>query len=89
VNDAVISLALRRAHHAGETNLFRLTAHAMQRMMERDVSRGDIASALRSATSAIAQPGDRWRLEGGADLAGDPLTIVAALRSGVVVVTMF
>ena len=89
MNDEVVCLALRRAHHAGRTGLFRTTAHAKRRMLERGVTWVDVATGLRSATDATAEAENKWRFTGGSDAHGDELTIVAVLNSGVLVVTVF
>ena len=55
-------------------------------MHERDLSRAggirarDVEEAVRTATAAAWQP-DRgtWKLTGGMDLDGDPLTVVVAI----------
>lgn len=66
------------------------TGHALDRMDERGATRGDVRSALLSATSAAWQP-DRstWRVDGGADRDGDALTVIVNLEADVIVVTVF
>ena len=63
------------------------TAHAEQRMDTRNVTRGDVRRAIASATAARSTESDAWRLDG-ADLDGDLLSVVCALRDGAVVVTV-
>ena len=51
--------------------------------------RKDIRQALRTATQARLQWGNRWRLDGGRDLDGDDLTLIIAFDRVVVIVTVF
>jgi hypothetical protein len=81
--------ALRQAARAGRLARFEVSAHAMQRMKERHVTRADIASALMTATSAECQEGARFRFDGGRDHDGEALSLVAVLQSGCFVVTVF
>jgi hypothetical protein len=67
-----------------------ITGHARIRMVDRGATRKDLRSALVTATIAIRQV-DRgnWRIEGGADNAGDDLTVIVDLEADVIVVTLF
>ena len=66
------------------------TSHARRRMDERGATEWDIRRALRTATAAVHQPDRRaWRVEGGVDIDGDPLTLICDVRADVVVVTLF
>lgn len=81
--------ALKVVHGLALAGRFVVSRHAEGRMAERGVSFPDVREALVSATTCRAEPGDRWRLEGGHDCDGDPLTAVVAIEDGVVVVTLF
>ena len=81
--------ALREAHVAGQQGLFEVSSHALRRMMERNVTREDIRCALRSATSATHQDVDKWRLEGGRDVDGEPLGVVAVFVDRRIIITVF
>jgi len=81
--------ALRRAALAGRLGRFEVSWHASQRMKERNVTRGDIAEALITATHATAASRGRFHLSGGGDLQEAPLSVVIALVNGCVVVTVF
>ncbi len=76
---------------AAQLNRFGLSDHCLnERMPERGVTVGDIRSAMKTATSATHQPeNDRWRLAGGVDREGLPLTVIVVLVNGVLVVTVF
>jgi len=58
-------------------------------MKERNVTHDDLATALVTATHAAAETGRRFRLSGGADLAGAPLVVVVAIDAACVVITLF
>jgi hypothetical protein len=51
---------------------------------------GDVRHALWTATAAFRQA-DRgtWRVEGGLDIDGDPLTLICVIEADVIVVTLF
>lgn len=68
---------------------FLVSRHAEERMAERGVSFPDVREALVTATICRAEPADRWRLEGGHDCDGAPLSAIVAFEAGVVVVTLF
>lgn len=80
--------ALRLIQGYAAAGRLRFTAHAEQRMDTRNVTRGDVRRAIASAAEARPTEAETWRLDG-ADLDGDPLAVVCALRDGVVVVTVF
>lgn len=82
---------LRMARTAGQLRRFRTAEpHVRQRMAQRGATIKCLARALQTATAATHQAeNDRWRLEGGVDSDGDELTLVVALRDGVVIVTLF
>lgn len=81
--------ALKEAGLVGRLGQFGLSRHAVRRMEERNVTRRDIGHALRSATAAILQEDGSWRIEGGTDDDGEPLTVVVAFTGRGVVVTVF
>jgi hypothetical protein len=64
------------------------SGHALQRMGERNVRRGDVISALVNGQSANSQTNNCYRVTG-PDLDGDALDVVVAIESGVVVVTVY
>lgn len=67
-----------------------LTVHARQQMRARRVRAADICRALATATRAVPQDSPRkWRFEGGTDVDGDDLIVVASFENGVVVVSVF
>jgi hypothetical protein len=81
----VLSIALR----AGQLRQYKVARHAYQRMDQRGVTRQCLERALRTAKSATYQPEtDRWKLEGGLDSDGDPLTLILKLN-GVLVITPY
>lgn len=82
--------ALQAAALAGRIQQFDVSWHARQRMNERKVTQADLRAALSNASRAIYQETEnRWRLEGGADLDGDPLTLVVQFRPRCLLITVF
>jgi hypothetical protein len=81
--------ALKEAARAGKYRQFEVSSHAHKRMQERNVTRRDIALALASATSAAHQGGEKWRLDGGVDDAGDALGVVIVFTGRGLIVTVF
>lgn len=66
------------------------TGHARHRMAERGATADDMVCALLGATDAIRQPErDNWRIEGGVDLDGDELTVIAGLEADLIIITCF
>jgi hypothetical protein len=64
--------------------------HALDRMKERNATRGDVRSALTSATPATFQPDNgRWKITGGTDRSGDALDMAVVFENGLVVITVF
>ncbi len=80
--------ALREAALAGRAQQFEVSRHALQRMGERNVTRLDICSALKTATSATCENETKWRLAGGHDLDGDAIELVVVLTGRCLVVTV-
>lgn len=81
---------LAECHLAGTTGRFLFGGHALDRMEERNVTRGDVRSALTSAILATFQPDSgRWRITGGTDRSGEALDIAVVLENGIVVITVF
>lgn len=80
--------ALSFAQGAASVNQLDISVHAFD---SHNATRRDIHLALKSATRAIYQSeSDRWRLEGGTDDEGQPLTIVVDFEGGrVTVITAF
>ena len=62
--------------------------HAYERMQERGATQSDVAEAIRTATSAepSADGPNRWRVRGGSDWDGDPLSVVIAIDGNMVTV---
>ncbi|HEX5063214.1 MAG TPA: DUF4258 domain-containing protein [Kofleriaceae bacterium] len=68
----------------------RYTFHARMRMDERNASESDVCSALLSASAADYNAAkDNYRVSGGADQDGDPMTVVVSVEADVVVITIF
>lgn len=82
--------ALTRARSVPPFSII-LTTHAQAQMKVRRVQARDIIRALGTATSAIAQnKPTKWRFEGGIDIDGDDLIVVASFEdNGVVIVSVF
>lgn len=82
--------ALRQARHV-PTHALMLTKHAEIQMCARRVQASDICRALATAKAAVAQETPRkWRFEGGTDIEGDGLIVVASFEgNGVVIVSVF
>lgn len=82
----------RRALHAvrgyAGANRIILSRHADRRMDQRGASYQDVRHALMNARACRDQGDGTWRVDG-PDLDGDDLTLVVALRDGVLVVTLF
>lgn len=81
--------ALREASLSGRFDQFEVSSHAMDQMLERNVTRRDIRCALKTASVAVSEPGERWRVEGGRDDAGDPLTLIVVFDGRTIIVTVF
>jgi hypothetical protein len=75
--------ALVRAH--AELRQVRVSKHAAQRMMERNISVSEVLYVLRNASNGTYADG-KWSITGICQ-AGDSLRIVVALDSAVVVVS--
>lgn len=59
-------------------------------MNERNVTRGDVRSALGSASLATFQADNgRWKVTGGTDRTGDALDMAVVFENGLVVITVF
>ena len=69
-------------------NRIRYTSHARMRMFQRGITFADVRYALTTAPACKAEGDGRWKVES-ADRSGDDLTVIVALESGVVVVTVF
>ncbi len=81
--------ALSEAAMAGRLNAFVVSTHLNIERAYRNVSRRDLASALRTATKATRERETRWLLLGGVDSSGDLLHVVVEIDHGVTVVTAF
>jgi hypothetical protein len=71
--------ALIAARVAAERGALQYTTHARSKMQERNAGREDVKAALKSATGAREDPppNSKWRFEGGSDVDGDVLIVVA------------
>jgi hypothetical protein len=84
--------ALSAARAAAERGALVYTKHARDEMQEANANREDVKCALRTATVAKENPppDTKWRFEGGTDLDGEELTVVADfLGFEWVIVTVF
>ena len=81
--------ALALAAAAARVGQLSFTGHALDEMDEANATERDVERACMTATRALSQPDNRWRLEGGCDCAGEGLTVCVAITHGVVVVTVF
>lgn len=81
----VLSIAFR----AGQLRQYQIQwPHARKRMAERGVTDRCLDIALQTATEATYQPNnDRWKLKGGVDSEGEPLTLILKLN-GVLIITV-
>ncbi len=81
---------LAECHSAGTSGRFIFGSHALDRMKERNASRGDVRSALTSASLAAFQPDNgRWKITGGTDRSGEALDLAVVFENGIVVITVF
>jgi hypothetical protein len=82
--------ALARIKELVRKGSIRFTLHARQRMDDRNATARDVKEAVLSATNSehdVAK--DNYRVTGGCDADGDPMTVVAAIEADVVIVTIF
>lgn len=81
---------IQECHLAGRLGRFEISQHAEERMLQRGAAFRDVKAALISCSSARWQTDqESWKMEGGVDTDGDPLTIAVVLENGVLVVTLF
>ncbi len=80
--------ARRRIRELARAGRWEITSHALESLVERDASVEDVFTVLTSAKTCHSAPTGRWRLSG-EDRLGDPLTLIVALHTHVVVVTLF
>jgi hypothetical protein len=80
---------LAECHAAGRTGIFLLGEHAADRARERNLDIDDIRNALRGSTAAKLQDNGRWKVSGGSDLEGEPVTFAVTVERGLVIVTLF
>jgi hypothetical protein len=80
--------ALQEIRGLATANRVELTRHARKRMVERGVTYRDVQEALMTARRCTAQSDDRWRVEGGHDVLGEPLALIVVIAGAVVVITM-
>lgn len=81
---------LAECHLAGEMGRFIFGNHALDRMKQRNATRGDVRSALTTATLATFQADNgRWKITGGTDRSGDALEMAVVFENGLVVITVF
>ena len=82
------AIALATIRRAAMTHQLEIRTHARQRMAQRGVRLADVEHACLSASEAVLQPNERWRLDG-RDMDGDTLTVIATMEAGVIIVTVF
>jgi uncharacterized protein DUF4258 len=81
---------LAECHSAGISGRFIFGSHALDRMKERNATRSDVRSALKSAVFATFQEDNgRWKIAGGTDRSGEPLDMAVVFEHGIVVITVF
>ncbi|MEY2934661.1 MAG: hypothetical protein RL033_5410 [Pseudomonadota bacterium] len=81
---------LAQCHLAGELGRFIFGNHALDRMKQRNATRGDVRCALTTATLATFQADNgRWKITGGTDRSGDALEMAVVFENGLVVITVF
>ena len=82
---------LEECHGAGHRSVggFLLSQHAYDRMLERRIKRAEVARALVDATEARNQGDGTWKVSGGDDTDGVPLTLIVALVDGLLIITIF
>jgi hypothetical protein len=81
---------LAECHVAGKTGIFLFHGHALDRRGQRKIGRLDVRSALGGATTAEFQPDNgRWKVTGGADLDGVPVSVIVVYARGLLVITVF
>jgi hypothetical protein len=80
---------LAECHLAGASGRYIYGDHALDQMNHRNVSRGDVRSALGNAAAATFQPDNgRWKISG-KDRLGDSLSLAVVFENGIVVITVF
>lgn len=79
--------ASRRIRSLCRAGRWETLPHAVERMIEREVTVEDLLSVLTGARSCRAA-GNRWRLSG-KDVVGEPLDLIVELMADVIVVTLF
>jgi hypothetical protein len=84
VNPTRASKRIRELVHAGH---WEILAHAVEQMVERDVTVDDVHAVLLRHDSCRPHA-NRWRLTG-VDLVDDPLVLMVEIEADVLVVTMF
>lgn len=80
--------ALKSIVRLSATRSVRYTAHAHQRMNQRNVQRADVESALLFPSRCVPADPGRWKVTG-PDADGDDLDVVVAIEDSVIVVTVF
>ncbi len=80
---------LAECHLAGTSGRYIYGDHALHQMDRRNVTRGDVRSALGNAAAATFQPDNgRWKIAG-TDRSGDSLSLAVVFENGIVVITVF
>ena len=80
---------LAECHLAGTSGRYIYGDHALDQMSHRNVTRGDVRSALGNASVATFQPDNgRWKVTG-TDRSGDSLSLAVVLENWIVVITVF
>ena len=82
--------ALARIKDLVSKGFIRYTFHARRRMDERNATARDVRTAILSSTKAEHNvEKDNYRLTGGCDTDGHPMTVVAAIEADCVVITIY
>jgi len=80
--------ARKRIRDLARAGAWTMTEHAVQRMVERDAEPDDVYGVLTAPTDCRAVRPGSWRLDG-SDRLAEPLSLLAELGEGVLVVTLF
>jgi hypothetical protein len=82
--------ALDRIKHAARYGRIILSAHARDEMENAGVNARGLQAAILSATTALRQEDQKFRLEGGVATDGDSLVVVVReVQPGLYVITVF
>ena len=80
--------ARKRIRELARAGAWAMTAHAEERMVERNAEPDDVYRVLTAADACRAVRPGCWRLDG-SDRLAEPLSLLVELRSSVLVVTLY